>query len=327
MRRADIERMGKDAARGGEPAPEERAWDEALSLRRAGRPAEALEALERWIAEEPSAREHVEIRKLRALLHADRASEADRTGHPTAAVEWLERAIADAPDFPDLHHKLGGARLRAGDPRGARAAFEEAVRRAPQFAAPRLELALLEARHGRLGESLDLLKRLAEHRRPAADDEFRRGLARLAEADWEGSEDVLRRALGLDQAPVDARLREIGTLLSAGRTADAVARARSLVETFPEFPDAHLALALVRRELGEWDDCAESCGDALERNPGYHQARVYLAEALSRRGQWAEADHQLASVFAAAPDHPLAHALAKSLRRASLPGFGRPLSP
>jgi tetratricopeptide (TPR) repeat protein len=152
-------------------------------------------------------------------------------------------------------------------------------------------------------------------------------MARLAEADWEGGEDALRKALGLDQAPVDARLREVGTLLASGRPAEAVARARLLVETYPGFPDAHLALALVRRELGEWDDCAESCGAALELNPSYHQARVYLAEALSRRGHWAEADHQLASVFAEEPDHPLAHALAKSLRRASLPGIARPASP
>ncbi len=308
-------------------APGERAWDEALALRRSGRPTEALAALERWLTEDPGARDHAETRRLRALLHADSASEAERHGDPAAALRALERALEDAPDFPDLHHRLGVVRLRVGDAKRARVAFQEAIRRAPGFAAPRLELALLDARQGKLGESLELLRRLGEQTRPVAEDEFRRGMARLAEADWEGGEDVLRKALGLDQAPVDARLREVGTLLAAGRTAEAVARARALVEAYPGFPDAHLALALVRREFAEWDDCAESCGAALELNPAYHQARVYLAEALSRRGQWAEADHQLASVFADQPDHPLAHALAKSLRRASLPGFARPASP
>jgi tetratricopeptide (TPR) repeat protein len=164
---------------------------------------------------------------------------------------------------------------------------------------------------------------LGEGRPVEAGEEFQRGLAKLAEADWEGSEGILRRAFGIEPSPVEQRLRAVGTLLADGRASEALTLARALVDENPYFPDAHLALALVRRERGEWDDCAEACGSALEINPGFHQARVYLAEALSRRGQWAESDFQLDAVLAAEPEHPLALALARALRRRPRPGRNR----
>ena len=117
----------------------------------------------------------------------------------------------------------------------------------------------------------------------------------------------------------------MGVLLADNRGEEALALARALVDENPFFPDAHLALALVRRERSEWDDCAEACGRALEINPGFHQARVYLSEALSRRGQWAEADFQLDAVLGAEPEHPLALALARALRRKPRATRKRPL--
>jgi len=299
--------------------PEGPAWDEVLALRRAGRPEEAKAALDRLCGSDPRTLEHVQVRGLRALIVADLSETRSMAGDVVGAIALLEQALVDAPRFPDLHHRLGLLRLRARDVRGARAAFEQAVRLAPGYAAPRLELALIEARDGRLGESLELLRRLAEGRTARGKDEFERGLERLAEADWEGGGEALRRAFGLAGDDVDARLREIAARLEAGRSGEALALARVVLAAHPQFPDAHLALALVRRERGEWDDCAESCGRALELNPAFHQARVYLAEALFRRGQYGEADAQLASVLAATPRHPLALALAKTLRRTPLP--------
>jgi tetratricopeptide (TPR) repeat protein len=295
------------------------AWDEVLSCRRAGRPDEALVALERLCAADPRVLEHGQTRALRALIFADQAEARLRLGEFEAAAELLEQALVDAPRFPDLHHRLGVLRLRARDVRGARDAFEQAVRLAPGYAAPRLELALLEAREGRLGDSLELLRRLGEGRPEGGQVEFERGLERIADADWEGGADALRRAFGLAGGDVDERLREVAARLADGRSGEALGLARVVLAAHPHFPDAHLALALVRRERGEWDDCAESCGRALELNPRYEQARVYLAEALFRRGQYAEADAQLAAVLSKAPHHPLALALAKTLRRTPLP--------
>lgn len=311
------------------PAPSDRpadpAWDEVLALRRAGRPARALESLARLAEADKAAGGHPEFLRLRGLLHADLAHEREVRGDVEGAAAFLLRAIADAPRFPDLRFRLGLAQLRLGDLKGARASFETALEIAPTYAAPHVEIALLDARQGRLGESLALLRRLNETRPVPEAEDFRRGLERLADADWEGSEDILRRAFRVDSSPVDARLREVGTLLAENRTDEALALARALVDENPFFPDAHLALALARRERGEWDDCAEACGRALELNPSFHQARVYLAEALSRRGQWGESDFQLDAVLAVEPEHPLALALARALRRKPRTGRNRPV--
>jgi tetratricopeptide (TPR) repeat protein len=303
--------------------PADPVWDEVLALRRAGRPAKALESLAHLAEADPTSAGHAEFSRLRGLLHADLAHEREVRGDVEGSAAFLLKAIADAPRFPDLHFRLGIARLRLRDVETARKSFEQALAIAPNYAAPRVELALLDARQGRLGESLALLRKLGEKREVGED--FRRGLEKLAEADWEGSEDILRRAFGLELSPVDDRLREVGVLLADNRGEEALALARALVDENPFFPDAHLALALVRRERSEWDDCAEACGRALELNPGFHQARVYLSEALSRRGQWAEADFQLDAVLTAEPEHPLALALARALRRKPRAARKRPL--
>ncbi len=311
-----------------EPTPlaaaEGPAWDEVLALRRAGRPNEARAALDRLCAADPRAAGHAQVRGLRALIGADLADARALGGDVAEAIVLLEQAVVEAPRFPDLHHRLGVLRLRGRDTRGARAAFEQAVRLAPGYAAPRLELALLEAREGRLGDSLDLLRRLAEGKAARGRDEFERGLEHLAEADWEAGGEALRRAFEVAGDDVDARLREIAARLADGRSGEALALARAVLAGHPQFPDAHLALALVRRERGEWDDGAESCGRALELNPEFHEARVYLAEALFRRGHYGEADAQLAWVLTATPRHPLALALAKTLRRTPLPAADEP---
>ena len=303
--------------------PADPVWDEVLALRRAGRPAKALEALAKLAEADPASAGHAEFSRLRGLLHADLAHEREVRGDVEGSAAFLLKAIADAPRFPDLHFRLGIARLRLRDVAGAREGFERALAIAPNYAAPRVELALLDARQGHLGESLALLRKLGEKREVGED--FRLGLEKLAEADWEGSEDILRRVFGLEPSPVDDRLREVGVLLADNRGEEALALARALVDENPFFPDAHLALALVRRERSEWDDCAEACGRALEINPGFHQARVYLSEALSRRGQWAEADFQLDAVLSAEPEHPLALALARALRRKPRAARKRPL--
>lgn len=69
-------------------------------------------------------------------------------GGEARAVDLLERAAA-AEEIPralgsDVHYNLGNAKLAAGDPGGAVAAFEEALRRAPDDEAAKhnLEVAL-----------------------------------------------------------------------------------------------------------------------------------------------------------------------------------------
>jgi tetratricopeptide (TPR) repeat protein len=76
-----------------------------------------------------------------------------------AAVMHLTHALERVSNDAESHYYLGHAYLGLEDPAHARAAFE-AAQRQPQFRAPaRLQLAQLDAREGRRGEALDLLRR------------------------------------------------------------------------------------------------------------------------------------------------------------------------
>ena len=122
------------------PPPSDRladpVWDEVLALRRAGRPAHALESLARLAESDPVAGGHAEFLRLRGLLHADLAHERELRGDIEGTAAFLLRAIADAPRFPDLHVRLGMARLWLRDVASARASFETALTIAPNYAAP-----------------------------------------------------------------------------------------------------------------------------------------------------------------------------------------------
>src|SRR5687767_9195153 len=96
-------------------------WDRVHELRRAGRPAEALAALEAGAAADGDPDRA--MRRLRALLVADLALERETAGDWEGAERLLVEAVADAPRFPDLHHRLGMARLARGGRAEARAAF------------------------------------------------------------------------------------------------------------------------------------------------------------------------------------------------------------
>src|SRR5947209_5026404 len=109
------------------PGPAEPAWDEALALQRAGQPDRALAALERAAGECPALARHPETERLRARIHGDLAHACEARGDVEAAAARLAMALDCAPEFPDLHHRLGLARLKLRDFAGARAAFVRAL--------------------------------------------------------------------------------------------------------------------------------------------------------------------------------------------------------
>lgn len=93
-----------------------------------------------------------------------RAMALSSEGEHAASVKELEHAVALRPHSYLLWLTLGRAREQAGDEQGALAAFGEAVRFAPHYAAPRWQLGSLLLRMNRRDEAF------AELRRAAASD-------------------------------------------------------------------------------------------------------------------------------------------------------------
>ena len=283
-------------------------WDDVFRLRRSGRPAEALTALEAvWKRADGTL--SVAASRLRASLLGQLADTATREGHPVEAERLLRAALGDAPRFPDLHYRYGRVRASEGDERAARESWKTAISLAPLYVAPRIELALLDARDGRLGEAIAALEEMARRRLPDDFAAFQSGLERLRLGDWEGAGPMLRSAYGELREDVKRELVRVGRMLESGRASEALHAARILRRRVERFPDVALCLGLVYRSLGWWDDAREVLSEAVRLHPRFHEARTYLAATLFAQGDSVLAERELETLLEDEPDYAPALAL------------------
>jgi len=94
----------------------------------------------------------------RARGHVKAGIQLLRAGQVTEAARELETAVAMQPDLLDAHLELGYARLAAGDPARARAAFERVLRANAQSPRGRVGLGIALVRGGKRDEGIALLK-------------------------------------------------------------------------------------------------------------------------------------------------------------------------
>jgi tetratricopeptide (TPR) repeat protein len=223
-------------------------------------------------------------------------------------LERAERAQREAarlaPGFADVHYRLACARLAMQNRAEARRDLETALRINPRYVAARVELALLDAREGMLGEALDTLRQLSGEVRDEAAGSYGRGLASLEQADWEEAGTHFRHALSVGDAT--AAVQEFHARRARGDWAGARQALLSALAAHEEFADLHCLLGTLELEDGAYDDALASFCRALELQPDYHAARVYLARTLESLGDQAQAEEQAALVLEADPRHPLA---------------------
>ena len=145
-------RLGLSALRA-DAAPAEAPLQQSLgaALARAGRPAEAVAALRRAAALDPSS----------AGAALGLALALVTTGELEAAEVEARRALSLRPGDPLAHRVIGRARLAAGDDEAARTSLELAARALPQDRQVQLELGHALAATGRSGEACAAWRRAA----------------------------------------------------------------------------------------------------------------------------------------------------------------------
>jgi tetratricopeptide (TPR) repeat protein len=272
----------------------------AIRIARNGRFAEAMAAVAERVRDR-EARESKSPEAANAL--AEIASLAEAAGDRGAAERAVEAALALRPRYPDLHYRRACLLLRGHRWTEARRALEAALTVNPRYLAARLELAMLDAREGLVGEALESLRALSGN---AGEDErraFQQGLRRLEHAEWEEADGLLRRALHLDDASLEGELRRARELVDQDHAREAAALVRSLLPRFGAYPDVHAVLGRAHIALGHFDDAMLALSRALELNPGYHDARVLLAYALEGAGELVQAQEQVALVLEHEPEH------------------------
>ncbi|MFY3746518.1 DUF3857 domain-containing protein [Anaeromyxobacter sp. Red801] len=182
----------------------------------------------------------------------------------------IEAALAAAPEDPRALRALGQEELDQGRPQAAARLLERAVRAAPGWAAPRVELA-------------DALSRAGLEARGAL----------LAQA--------TAAAFATVPSAVRAAARSARRL---GRTEEAAARSRTLVALRFDDAQTRAALAQILADRGDVAGAQALLEEALRLDPSDVYQRLRLADLLAANGRGEEADRAYAAALALAPDEP-----------------------
>jgi tetratricopeptide (TPR) repeat protein len=247
-----------------------------------------------------SAHREWRARAVDALARIARLAEAG--GDLERAERAAREAARLAPGFADVHYRLACIRLAMQRRAEARRDLETALRIHPRYVAARVELALLDAREGLLGEALGTLRLLSGEVREEGATSFGRGLASLEQAEWDEA-GAHSRALSLGDANLAL---QDSTRVASAAIAPAPADCWSGAGD-PRQLRRHLHCLLGTVELeGAFDDALASFCRALELQPDYHAARLQLARTLASLGDPVQAEEQAALVLEADPRHPQA---------------------
>ena len=275
-------------------------FEPALDLARGGRFADAIQNVEQALARADAPDT---LATSAALALAGIARLAERAADLVAAERAIAGAVRLRPQFADLQYQLGCVRIARGQRPEARRALEKAIAVNPKYIAARVELAMLDARDGLIGEALSALRALSNETAIGDPRAFSQGMKRLEHAEWDEADTLLRRALMVGDPGLNERLDRFHAHMRAQDPAQAVQVLREVLPRHEGYPDLHHLLGCAELRLGHTDDALASLGRALELNPEFHEARFHFALALDAAGMVATAMDQMNLVVAGDPKH------------------------
>ena len=96
-------------------------------------------------------------------------------------------------------------------------------------------------------------------------------------------------------------------VMAAGDFVDAELRFKEFLLQYPDYPAAHVNLAIINAENGDSEAALQAVGRALALNPEYPPALNQQGLLLRRNGKFLEAEAAYMKAVTASPDYALAH--------------------
>lgn len=227
----------------------------------------------------------------------------NRSGDPEASEMACREALRLRPDYPEAWHNLGHACQRQHQPALARSAWREAVRLRPDYLKAWLQLAGVEFSLGDPRGALEAARRATEVDGGSAPAWLLLANAEGALRHFPAALDAVERSLSLKDDPAALSVRA-NLLREMGRTGEAIAAGRALVEREPESAEYWNELGRSLDSLNQLDDALAAYERAIElydrdratAGDRWHGARFNRAIALLKRGDfeagWEEYDHR-----------------------------------
>ena len=100
---------------------------------------------------------------------------------------------------------------------------------------------------------------------------------------------------------------QAAAVMASGDFVDAELRFKEFVLLYPDFPGAHVNLAIIHARNGNDDDTRKALDVALALNPDHPAALNQLGMLLRRNGNFLEAEAAYLKAVTVSPDYALAH--------------------
>ncbi len=116
-------------------------------------------------------------------------------------------------------------------------------------------------------------------------------------------------AATIPEVPVQALtlFEQAVAVMAAGDFVDAELRFKEFLLQYPDYPGAHVNLAIIYTENGDSEAALQALGGALALNPEYPPALNQQGLLLRRNGKFLEAEAAYMKAVTASPDYALAH--------------------
>lgn len=254
---------------------------EAVTLYRAGRRRDALEACRRLLVSDP---DYAGAAHLAGVIEGE-------AGHVAEAVRLLGRAAELAPDNPAVQAGLASALAAVGRPLEAVESYRTALSLKPDLTEARIRLGDLLADLGRRGEAIDCYTRSIAERPTDAMLMSNLGSLLAEEASWGRAIDWFRRALKINPQLAKTHANLGNALKEQGLLDQSVASFRAALALEPTDPAALTGLGAAHLKLGDPAAAVESLEAAVAASAMPTRPLCYLALAYTALGDHDRARH------------------------------------
>jgi tetratricopeptide (TPR) repeat protein len=230
-----------------------------------------------------------------------------------AARDYV-RATEVSPEFPDIRYSLGRAYEAMGRPDDAIAQYRRAIASNENYDHARTALAFCLLRAGRDDQAAEAFAAVLTLRMRRLTEPYDRGLQRLREGMASEAEEFFREAFLSAPNKFEGHYRAALKFLKAEQYDKALDELDEAVALGPKYGDLHNFRGVALCELGRVDEGIAAFRRTVALNPDYSIAKLNLAFAHLRAGQFKDAEHVLEGVLLQDPTQSVASAKLEELR-------------
>jgi tetratricopeptide (TPR) repeat protein len=230
-----------------------------------------------------------------------------------AARDYL-RAIEVSPEFPDIRYSLGRTYEAMDRPDDAIAQYRHAIASNEGYDHARTALAFCLLRAGRDEQAAEAFAAVLALRMRRLTEPYDKALQRLREGMTSDAEEFFKEAFLSAPNKFEGHYRAALKHLKAEQYEKALDELDEAIALGPKYGDLHNFRGVALCELGRVDEGIAAFRRTVALNPDYSIAKLNLAFAHLRAGQFKDAEHVLEGVLLQDPTQSVASAKLEELR-------------